>query len=392
MKFKLLLIIILTNFGYSQNINKFIDNYSFEKKIIIQNDYIGSMPMIYHDGISLYLMGTEKLSDENNFAFYALYKDDKLYYVESKHKNFFPVNFAIVNKNLFLLTLDHLYIFNYKDKDSTYYYSDRYSIDPSLTYIKPNINKTKIFLYGITLRSANLKSKNHTKFQIFDINKNRLEKLQTISDPSAFAFCLFQPRQFIDMNDNFVVVSDIIYKTFRIYNHNAELIHTIKDSFYNSRKTTVDSLEYILSRKSYIKENIHKFMGEIRDYNKFIPLVHNIWLSKKNELVVMYSEPTGTLLPYNIKVDKWIHSNNSWTKIWDRQGDNICKNDEILTYSNLGFYNEFKIFDKLFIINKESFPLDFKEQTKREYEKNVNEFFKKNDIKSIYYIYRETQK
>lgn len=320
----------------------------------------------------------DNLIDSNNSYYYEIYNIinqsvDRVVIPDFAKQNTMIIkDFAISDKILSILFTNSSCII-YK-KDST----GGFVIDTVITDVK--YDYVKIMNNSVILYSYNIY--NGTKVIKFDINNNYLRKEHIFDNPIGIEFTLFQPKQLIDISNNFIAISELNTMKINLYDWNFNKVDSINfevKDWVNNEKAT----DYFSVYKNNKIVNAKGTIEELRPLLKEFSMIHKINFISEDKLLIFWSSPSNNSL-YDFKFSLCTKDNGKWITTYD-----ILLNKEIMENMVLEEYlKNWKITNNYFIENNNIYliyaiPIEVKNSLKEmkilDLQKNIENYLLENE-------------
>lgn len=326
-----------------------------------------------------------EIKKEQRISFFCIDNKRCLEIKIKLHNDDWLINFTVNNDDLYILGQYYVYhfggILNYKPKlIKKFQIDDMYK---SIYYFNRKI---------CLLKSCFSCFEQNTKAYIIDLKKNTVSS-HIFESPIGFPLTYFQPRRIISFFKNSILVSDITKYQVRIYDTKFQLISEFrrpsidwdKDSNVNFNK----KLTQLKTLKDLLKYGV--YFTEATD--KYYTIVNVDFLDDTTILVCYSTSLKSKDISFEFYFDIWKKNDKGLWYLTEKDlQDSKQKPESKFNYDDLSsFYGQYFIFEKT-IITVNDLPfyinnLDLKNITFSEIYQKKNNYYKKNDIKTSFFIY-----
>ncbi|HOV92389.1 MAG TPA: hypothetical protein PLC04_04835 [Candidatus Kapabacteria bacterium] len=301
-------------------------------------------------------------------------------------------NFTCYNNKLFLLGQYYIYV-----------YKNLFTGNPIFEYkIKIPESFSRIYIYDkkiILTKSCISCEDNGTKAFIYDLTKNQ-GYTHIFDNPVGFALTYMTPKRNINFYKGNIIISDITNYRIRIYDLDFKLVSEFSrptsdwdkgsNQVFNEEIKNIKTPNMLNSKRKFITENSYKhnvvhLVDFLNDSTIMVCWTSNSSQTNQNEIRTFY--------------DVWRKNKNSnnWYLIYKNLTDISPKPQDKFNFDYFYqlFWQYFVLNDK--VIVSSYFPidlrkLDLKNLTFQEFNKMQGDYYKNNDIKCSFFIYKFKEK
>jgi hypothetical protein len=335
--------------------------------------------LFYDDKQNLYLADEQSKNIQlqnisKNISYNLILPDTVLY------KGF--CTFLIDKDTLFYTDWRYLHSFKILNDTAIHLFSTLIS-NPSYNLKKI---EDKVFIFSVLYSSVSIETGHITNVEIINI-RNKNHKRLTFPAPSAAGFSFFVPNKVIDVDTNYIFLSD--YDKYRII-------------LYDYDSNPVDSILCNPSEWIYYKGEIPKypekyyypknFISKIQPFADTTSLIRSINKIGDNSLLVCWSIPKGYDFQFVYKYDLWTKTSDRWKLVFQGLDDFPYKENSILDSNSFTFQNDFRVNGEYIIIPNKGSTVDL---FKNSYGKNITEykekcelFFIDNDLQTLIGVFK----
>lgn len=323
---------ILYSQNYSGNIFTYDTSFLSKNKVdCLRNDIVLSI----HNDTIFSIDNSQKTNDNinilgfspNNNSFFELkaYFDNEDDYLKDLKFTFIH-DFWFKNDTLYLLLFKTIYKFGRNN--------DSYRL---ITKIELDFSPDKAMLLSngnVLLYKANVKSDNI--MYMFDCENNKVLYNKELKSPIPI-FSIFQPRDIICTDNNYIYYSPANEYIINIYDYNFNVVDSIVYSKKKWQSFPINKVKNVLDETKMQVDIIKEFNDDVRD--KYSSITRLFILDDK--LIVMYfMEENGKNL---YLYDVWKNNKGNWELILEGINDydkkNLKSKDRFIPFSKFIFHN-----------------------------------------------------
>jgi len=300
-------------------------------------------------------------------------------------KRSYSLDFLFWNDKFYILAQHYIYIFSCNKNFTEMNYIGKSNL---IKYGHQRIDKfgNSIILYNCSFKKGLFGNPNsNTYYTKLDTMTYQLSETVYFDDPNGFEWTYIKPRELIAVSDSQIAISDADKYNIRIFKNDSLTFNIFDTSFYNTNLN-------ILDKSHGLKKGLLDFYEKRTVTN----LITSIDFLSKDTLVVLKSIPDTSKENKSVDFlfDIWIFNDNDWKlykgnlkvcNINDYQSKD--KLDENILFSPY-FYS---LNNGYFITLNDLYPFeldDITKMSKSEYLLNLDEFYKHNDLKFKYLIFK----
>jgi len=300
-------------------------------------------------------------------------------------KRSYSLDFLYWNDKFYILAQHYIYIFSCSKNFTEINYIGKSNL---IQFGHQRIDKfgNSVIIYNCSSKNGLYgKPKSNTYYTILDTMNFQLSETVCIDDPHGFEWTYIKPRELIAVSDSLIAFSDADKYNIRIYKNDSLKFNIFDSSFYNTNVNILDK-----------SQGLKKGILDLYENSTLTNLITSIEFLNNDTLIVLKSIPDTS--SENKKVlslfDIWIYYDNDWKL--SKGNLKVCNIDDYQSNDKLDEnflfspYN-YSLNNGYFITLIDFYPFaleNIPKMLKSEYLLKLEEFYKLNDLKFKYLIYK----
>ncbi len=428
MKYLLFLLITFTYTVFAQNIQDkltIIDKTKLPFEFVFDEDYTRDLLInSLNDNVYIIPRDQDITADTTLYIFnYSMSQkkwDSLLIQFPPNHfvsfSNYSMIAFAISNKYLVVEGRDRMLVFEKKNEKYLFNYAiistDIYGIEHNDDFCFDGLKIYSDIIYGCKsstthpggfdgyssfAKAAADSQLVSTAIFKYDLKNRKLGKFTLVyPEPIGAGFLNFVPRNIIDCNGKYFIISDVTKNNIYLYDTDWNLL----DKYSPNHKNWVydKNLPDVKTVKAAYMDHAKSSIGLMNPFTHTTSLIHNVYFQNDSTILVSWSVPTGNKEnKYKYYYDTYKIIDGKLKLVSTLSDSQIDKNSNI-TFEKAGvaaikLEQAYFVFnDYIFTISNDVpfdiFSKEIQKMSLKEYYKKLDDYFIENDTKSCILLYK----